>query len=274
MIILMSSEAGLKGLRIGLIIYYIGFFAAFLLLQVVYVAAFITFLVTYSHTAENTTDWYANLAACIIQIVQYGYLLLCTFVAMFFIAGITAKLIHILARHYSTFKSQLKEQYEDRVISKHLTRAKSALVTVGFFMVAIMLTLIFKCVQYIILIMASIFDIFGGTTGTYLLVVANCCFAAIVFAVVIIAIVLYSPRSFKSIQHSAESFLKKLDLQKKKAETMDGSNSMLLSSQKSIRVPTASSSGELQEPVIAAPETNTTEAVEEIVEEIPSPSTL
>lgn len=215
----MSSERGLKGLSIGLIIFYIGYFTLFFILQFIYWALSIALIVLFIvDSTPSNTHWILNLVSCMVEMVQSVYLFLCTFVALFFIVGITAKLSLILSSHYNTIKEHLKLQPDNVELKSQTRKVQSALVTVLFFMISIMLTLLFTCVQYILMMIAAIFESLGGTIGNYLTIAATCGFAVIVFAVLIIAIVLYSPRSFKSIQLS--TIWKKLDpvAQKKEAE--------------------------------------------------------
>ncbi len=201
--ILMVDTKYIKALKGMLAIVYIAQYAPTLLLQIPSVPICIAFFFT-----SGVEQYAIGILINGMSFIQYIYLLLFILISIGVIITITASMIHLLWKHYQSIHSV---QYEKGSLHhSKVNNMKYAIFNVIFFMIGITFTLLLECIVHLLFIIASIFEFIGAENGRILFILGNVGSIFVVYGLLIVAIVLYSPRSFKSLQQSAEVLLEKM----------------------------------------------------------------
>ncbi len=210
------EEYIVKLLKYSLVINYMIQYIPFILLQCTTLLLFGLHFVPSSTIAVNIT-------LLIITTLQFVLLALYTLCNTIIILCITSGLLHLLWKHYKTIQGT---QEQDPLCKSKSQNMKLALFHVVFFMISITLTLLWKIFMYCMFILSILLEQFFAQSRI-LYVIACAGFVIVVYAMLIIAIVLYSPRNFKSLKQFAEQVIKQLEMiPKEKKNNMEQEQSV------------------------------------------------
>ncbi len=240
----------LKGL---LFINYIFQYTPSLLFQIPSVPICIAYFFT-----SGTEQYALGIIINAISLIQYIYLLCCTLIAIGTIIVITSLLTRLLWKHYQSIKSFNQEK--DSPPNAKLSNMRYALFNVIFFMIGITCTLLLECIVYLLFIVGSILEFIGIENGRVIFILGNVGSIFVVYGLLIVAVVLYSPRSFKSLQQSAEVLLEKMG--------------KILPQKKEAEFESLASENQIDAPGVSVPATPTSEENSDIITSAESQKTL